>query len=182
MKSRLKIRFILPLFGFALLAFFLFKGLSLNPREIPSALLDKPVPQFSLPQLGEANSTLTPANWQGKVWMLNVWASWCVSCKDEHPLFVELAKRGELKSFVGLNYKDAQPAAQKWLNDLGNPYTVSIVDADGRVGMDLGVYGVPETFVMDKKGIVRYKHVGPINERAWQEKIKPLLTKLEAEA
>jgi cytochrome c biogenesis protein CcmG, thiol:disulfide interchange protein DsbE len=111
-----------------------------------------------------------------------VWASWCVSCKDEHPLFVELAKKGEFKHFVGLNYKDTLPAAQKWLRELGDPYSLSIVDADGRVGIDLGVYGVPETFVMDKKGIVRYKHVGPINEQAWREKIKPLLTKLEAEA
>ena len=178
----MKLKFALPLLGFIALAGFLFKGLSLNPREIPSALIDKPVPQFALPQLGEAGKTLTPANWQGKVWLLNVWASWCVSCKDEHPLFVELAKRGELKAFVGLNYKDTQAGAQKWLKELGDPYSVSIVDADGRVGIDLGVYGVPETFVMDKKGIVRYKHVGPISERAWAEKIKPLLLKLEAEA
>jgi cytochrome c biogenesis protein CcmG, thiol:disulfide interchange protein DsbE len=178
----MKWKFALPLIGFVVLAGFLFKGLSLNPREIPSALIDKPVPAFSLPLLGEVDKKLTPANWQGKVWMLNVWASWCVSCKDEHPLFVELAKRGELKSFVGLNYKDTAPAAQKWLKELGNPYSLSIVDADGRVGIDLGVYGVPETFVMDKKGIVRYKHVGPVSERAWLEKIKPLPPKLEADA
>jgi cytochrome c biogenesis protein CcmG, thiol:disulfide interchange protein DsbE len=178
----MKWKFALPLLGFFVLAGFLFKGLSLNPREIPSALLDKPIPAFSLPQLGEPSKTLTPTNWLGKVWILNVWASWCVSCKDEHPLFVELAKKGELKAFVGLNYKDAQPAAQKWLKELGNPYSLSIVDADGRVGIDLGVYGVPETFVIDKKGVVRYKHVGPVNEQAWREKIKPLLTKLEAEA
>jgi cytochrome c biogenesis protein CcmG, thiol:disulfide interchange protein DsbE len=178
----MKLKFALPLVGFIVLSVFLFKGLSLNPREIPSALIDKPVPAFTLPQLGEAGKTLTPAHWRGKVWLLNVWASWCVSCKDEHPLFVDLAKKGELKHFVGLNYKDTLPAAQKWLRELGDPYSLSIVDADGRVGIDLGVYGVPETFVMDKKGIVRYKHVGPINEQAWREKIKPLLTKLEAEA
>ncbi len=176
----MKLKFALPLVGFAALAAVLYVGLSLNPREIPSALIGKPVPMFSLATLGDDAAKRSPADWAGKVWVLNVWASWCVSCKDEHPLFVELARTGALKNFVGLNYKDQKPAAEKWLTELGNPYSVSIVDADGRVGIDLGVYGVPETFVMDKQGIVRYKHVGPVTRKAWDEKIAPLVRALEA--
>jgi cytochrome c biogenesis protein CcmG/thiol:disulfide interchange protein DsbE len=176
-----KWKFALPLIGFVALSAVLYVGLSLNPREIPSALIGKPAPAFTLPVLGKEGETRTPAAWDGRVWVLNVWASWCVSCKDEHPLFVELAKTNAIKNFVGLNYKDKTPAAQKWLTELGNPYSVSIVDADGRVGIDLGVYGVPETFVMDKKGIVRYKHVGPVSRKAWVETLAPLIAKLESE-
>jgi cytochrome c biogenesis protein CcmG, thiol:disulfide interchange protein DsbE len=175
----MKLKFALPLLGFVALAAVLFVGLRLNPREIPSALIGKPAPSFTLQVLNEPSKTLTPQAWQGRVWVLNVWASWCVSCKDEHPLFVELAKQGALKNFVGLNYKDRSEGATKWLKELGDPYSVSIVDADGRVGIDWGVYGVPETFVIDKAGIVRYKHVGPVSRQAWQEKIAPKIAELE---
>jgi cytochrome c biogenesis protein CcmG, thiol:disulfide interchange protein DsbE len=177
----LKLKFFLPLIAFITLAGFLFAGLRLDPREVPSPLINKPAPAFDLPVLGAAQR-VNQDTYKGKVWLLNVWASWCVSCKDEHPLFVALSKRGELKNLVGLNYKDQTAPAMKWLSDLGNPYTLSIVDADGRVGIDYGVYGVPETFVMDKRGVIRYKHIGPVSEKAWLDKIKPLLTKLEAEA
>jgi cytochrome c biogenesis protein CcmG, thiol:disulfide interchange protein DsbE len=177
-----KLKFALPLIGFVALCGVLFVGLGLNPREIPSALIGKPAPAFALPVLGDESKKLTPANWSGKVWVLNVWASWCVSCKDEHPLFVELARQGAIKHFVGLNYKDKSDAAKKWLTELGNPYAISIVDADGRTGIDWGVYGVPETFVMDKKGVVRYKHVGPISRKAWDEKVAPMIAALEKEA
>jgi cytochrome c biogenesis protein CcmG/thiol:disulfide interchange protein DsbE len=178
----MKLKFALPLIGFVALCGVLYVGLSLNPREIPSALIGKPAPAFSLPVLGNPSQALTTEKWRGKVWVLNVWASWCVSCKDEHPLFVELSKAGSIAHFVGLNYKDNPAAAQKWLTELGNPYTVSIIDADGRVGIDYGVYGVPETFVMDRKGLVRYKHVGPVTRKAWNEKIAPLIASLEKEA
>jgi cytochrome c biogenesis protein CcmG, thiol:disulfide interchange protein DsbE len=175
----MKLKFALPLLGFVALCVFLFVGLSLNPREIPSALIGKPAPGFEIPVLGSPAKTLTPKEWHGKVWVLNVWASWCVSCRDEHPLFVDLAKQGALKHFVGLNYKDKDAAAMKWLTDLGDPYSVSIVDADGRVGIEYGVYGVPETFVIDKAGIVRYKHIGPVTRKAWTEKIAPKIAELE---
>ncbi len=174
----MKLKFFLPLIGFIVLAGFLFVGLRLDPREVPSPLIGKPAPAFDLPVLG-ANQRANLATFQGKVWVLNVWASWCVSCRDEHPLFVELSKRGELKNLVGLNYKDRDVAAQKWLTDLGNPYQLSIVDADGRVGIDYGVYGVPETFVIDKRGVIRYKHIGAVTRKAWDEKIKPVLAALD---
>ncbi len=177
----MKLKFFLPLIVFITLAGFLFVGLRLDPREVPSPLIGKPAPAFDLPVLG-ATARASQDTYKGKVWLLNVWASWCVSCRDEHPLFVALNKRGELKNLVGLNYKDRTGPAMKWLDDLGDPYAMSIVDADGRVGLDYGVYGVPETFVMDKRGVIRYKHIGPVNEIVWRDKIKPLLVKLEAEA
>ena len=171
-------RYLLPLGIFLVLVVFLGIGLGLNPREIPSPLIDKPAPAFELVQLHEPGKSLTTQDMQGKVWLLNVWASWCVSCREEHPVLVELAKT-RVVPIVGLNYKDQRPEALRWLLQFGDPYVLSIVDGDGRVGINYGVYGVPETFVIDKTGVIRYKQIGPVTPKALQEKILPLVAKLQ---
>ena len=171
-------RYLLPLGIFLVLVVFLGMGLGLNPREIPSPLIDKPAPAFDLTRLHEPGKSLTPADMQGKVWLLNVWASWCVSCREEHPVLVELAKTNRVP-IVGLNYKDQRPEALRWLQQFGDPYVMSIVDGDGRVGINYGVYGVPETFVIDKAGVIRYKQIGPVTPKALNEKILPLVAKLQ---
>ncbi len=174
-------KYLLPLLLFIALSVFLAIGLKLNPREIPSPLIDKPAPGFSLPILATPEQRLSQADFKGKVWLLNVWASWCVSCREEHPLLIELAKQNKVL-LVGLNYKDEAPAANAWLGKHGNPYNVSVMDADGRVGIDYGVYGVPETFVIDKRGVVRYKHTGPVQPGELESIFLPLIEKLEAES
>ncbi len=171
-------KFLIPLAVFVVLLGFLGVGLTLNPREVPSPLIDKAAPAFSLSQLHEADKTLTPADLKGKVWLLNVWASWCVSCRQEHPLLVELGKSNVVPIY-GLNYKDQRLDALKWLDQFGNPYTASIVDADGKVGIDYGVYGVPETFLIDKEGVIRYKQIGPITPQVLQEKLLPMIRNLQ---
>ena len=171
-------RYLLPLGIFLVLVVFLGIGLGLNPREIPSPLIDKPAPAFDLVQLHEPRKSLTKQDMQGKVWLLNVWASWCVSCREEHPVLVELAKT-KVVPIVGLNYKDQRPEALRWLQQFGDPYVMSIVDGDGRVGINYGVYGVPETFVIDKTGVIRYKQIGPVTPKALHEKILPLVAKLQ---
>ena len=168
----------LPLGIFLVLAVFLAVGLGLNPREVPSPLIDKEAPAFRLPQLRDPGLTLGTDDLKGKVWMLNVWASWCVACLDEHPILVEFSKRNLLPIY-GLNYKDKREDALAWLGKHGNPYTMSIQDGDGRVGIDYGVYGVPETYVIDRNGIIRYKRIGPVTVQILQEKILPLLKKLQ---
>ncbi|WP_446811411.1 DsbE family thiol:disulfide interchange protein [Methylomonas sp. 2BW1-5-20] len=174
-------KYLLPLLLFIALSVFLAIGLKLNPREIPSPLIDKPAPAFNLPILATPEQRLSQADFKGKVWLLNVWASWCVSCREEHPLLIELAKQNKVL-LVGLNYKDEAPAANAWLGKHGNPYNVSVMDADGRVGIDYGVYGVPETFVIDKRGVVRYKHTGPVQPGELESIFLPLIEKLEAES
>jgi cytochrome c biogenesis protein CcmG/thiol:disulfide interchange protein DsbE len=173
-------RFILPLVIFLVLAAFLFKGLSLDPREVPSPLIDKPAPAFTLPQLHDPKKQFSPADMKGKVWLLNVWASWCVSCRDEHPLLVALAEK-KVVPIYGLDYKDKRADAEMWLQRGGDPYTLSVSDADGRIGIDYGVYGVPETYVIDKQGIIRYKQIGPVTMLSLQDTILPLVAKLEKE-
>ncbi|MEO8009570.1 MAG: DsbE family thiol:disulfide interchange protein [Betaproteobacteria bacterium] len=168
----------LPLGIFLVLAVFLAVGLGLNPREVPSPLIDKEAPAFRLAQLRDPGLTLGTDDLKGKVWMLNVWASWCVACLDEHPILVEFSKRNVLPIY-GLNYKDNREDALAWLGKHGNPYTLSIQDGDGRVGIDYGVYGVPETYVIDRNGIIRYKRIGPVTVQILQEKILPLLKKLQ---
>lgn len=163
------------------MAVFLAIGLNLKPHEIPSPLLNKPAPAFIASKLQTPDQKLTNADMAGKVWLLNVWASWCVSCREEHPVLNELAKQ-EAVMMVGLNYKDNTSDALRWLNSLGNPYHVSITDPEGRVGLDWGVYGVPETFIMDKKGVVRYKHTGPVTVQDVQNVFLPLIAQLQAEA
>ena len=175
MKSLL---YFIPLSVFAILVCFLFVGLNLNPREVPSPLIGKAAPAFTLPKLHEPAQSMTPADLKGQVWLLNVWASWCDTCRDEHPLLVELSKQ-KLMPILGLNYKDKNDEALRWLKQFGDPYQFSMVDADGRIGIDYGVYGVPETFVIDAKGVVRFKHVGPLNPGVIDGKIVPLLKELQ---
>jgi len=153
-------------------------GLQLNPREVPSPLIGKPAPAFELVQLHKPGQKLGTADMKGQVWLLNVWASWCVSCRVEHPLLVELAK-ANVVPVIGLNYKDKNEAGLAWLAQNGDPYRLSVVDADGRVGIDWGVYGVPETFVVDKAGMIRYKQIGPLTAEALQQKILPLVRSLQ---
>ena len=169
----------LPVIVFAVLVAFLAIGLKLNPREVPSPLVGKAAPSFSLPLLAEPANSLTPQDLRGKVWLLNVWASWCVSCRVEHPLLVELAKTGTVPIY-GLNYKDKRDDAMQWLRERGDPYLQSLSDADGRVGIDYGVYGVPETFVIDREGVIRYKQIGPLTAESLRDTILPLVRKLGA--
>jgi cytochrome c biogenesis protein CcmG/thiol:disulfide interchange protein DsbE len=170
--------FLVPLVLFVLLAAFLLRGLWLNPREVPSPLIGKPAPQFQLRQLHTDLPPFTPQDLTGQVWILNVWASWCGPCRREHPLWNQLARQ-KLVPIVGLNYKDKMPAAKRWLDELGDPYLLTVVDADGRVGLDYGVYGVPETFVIDKQGVIRHKHIGPVTPEAVQ-KITSLVRELQS--
>jgi cytochrome c biogenesis protein CcmG/thiol:disulfide interchange protein DsbE len=174
-------RFLLPLGIFIVLVVFLAIGLNLDPREVPSPLIDKPAPAFRVPQLHDPAKTISQKDLQGKVWLLNVWASWCVSCRQEHPVLVDLAKRSVVPIY-GLNYKDAREEGLRWLEQFGNPYTASAFDHDGRVGIDYGVYGVPETFVIDKSGTIRYKHIGPLSREAVEKKILPLVQELNAKS
>jgi cytochrome c biogenesis protein CcmG/thiol:disulfide interchange protein DsbE len=172
------LRFLLPLGFFVVLVGFLWVGLSRDPHEVPSPLVDKPAPAFRLAQLDDPGKQLSPADLKGQVWLLNVWASWCVSCRVEHPLLVQLAK-ANIVPVIGLNYKDTIPLGRAWLADNGDPYKASVVDADGRVGIDWGVYGVPETFVVDKNGVIRYKQIGPITQESLKDKILPLVRELQ---
>lgn len=173
-------RFLIPLAIFVGLAVLLYAGLELDPRRVPSPLIDKPAPAFSLPTLNQDDTNTSPEDLAGRVWLLNVWASWCVACRAEHPLLNELAQR-DVVPIVGLNYKDARDDAKRWLRERGDPYSVVAVDADGRVGIDWGVYGVPETFVIDKKGVIRHKHIGPISPDALRNEILPLIARLQKE-
>jgi cytochrome c biogenesis protein CcmG/thiol:disulfide interchange protein DsbE len=176
-EPRSALRFVLPLAIFAVLAGFLFVGLGLNPREVPSPFIGKPAPPFQLAQLAQQDQSFSPSQMRGQVWLFNVWASWCVACRIEHPLLVDLAKK-DVIPIIGLNYKDKRDAALGWLGQFGDPYRLSVVDIDGRVGIDYGVYGVPETFVIDKTGVIRFKQIGPITEEAWRNKILPLVQQL----
>ncbi len=171
-------RFLLPLAIFILLVGFLAVGLKLDPREVPSPLVGKPAPAFELPILQQPDKRFTPGDMRGKVWLLNVWASWCVSCREEHPMLVALSKRG-LMPILGLNYKDKGDEANAWLKQFGNPYDLSVVDADGRIGIDYGVYGVPETYLIDAEGVIRYKQIGPLTAAILEQKILPLAMALK---
>ena len=190
-------RFLWPLIGFVVLVVLLAVGLNLNPRDVPSPLVGKPAPLFSLPQVAAPEQTFSPKDMLGKVWLLNVWSTWCVSCRQEHPVLVEMAK-SKTVTLVGLNYKEVRgdgeldadkiaPDAEKtlalersnaWLSKHGNPYSLSVLDLDGRVGIDYGVYGVPETYVIDKAGVIRMKHTGPISPDVFSGKILPLVAEL----
>ena len=172
-------RFLIPLGLFGVLAAFLGAGLKLDPREVPSPLIGKPAPQFALPLLAEADKTFKRDDMLGKVWMLNVWASWCVACREEHPLLVEFSKK-KLLPIYGLNYKDERADGMGWLRQFGNPYEASLYDKAGRVGIDFGVYGVPETFIIDREGVIRYKQIGPVTPEVIRDKIEPLVRKLNA--
>ena len=174
MKS---LRFLIPLALFVALAWFLYAGLSLNPREVPSPLIGKPAPAFALPRLDDPTQTVKREDMLGKVWVMNVWASWCAPCREEHPLVIALAKQRKVP-VIGLNYKDRPGDARNWLERLGNPYAATLIDFDGKVGIDFGVYGVPETFVIDAQGLVRFKHVGALTPQVISQKLEPLLKEL----
>ncbi len=173
------LKFLIPLALFGVLAWFLFSGLSLNPREVPSPLIGKPAPAFQLVRLDDPDKTVRREDLLGKPWIMNVWASWCAPCREEHPVVIDLARRGGVP-VVGLNYKDRPGDARNWLQRLGDPYLMTLVDFDGKVGIDFGVYGVPETFVIDAQGVIRYKHVGVLTPAVVRERIEPLLRQLGA--
>jgi cytochrome c biogenesis protein CcmG/thiol:disulfide interchange protein DsbE len=174
-------RFLLPLGIFLVLAVFLGIGLNLDPREVPSPLIDKPAPAFKAASMIKPEETIKREDLAGKVWVLNVWASWCAPCRDEHPLWVDLARRGVVPIY-GLNYKDDRKAGLALLQRMGNPYAESLSDPDGRIAIDYGVYAVPETFVIDRNGVIRFKHIGPITPAVLREKIEPLVKRLNGPA
>jgi len=169
---------LVPLLIFIVLVIFLGIGLTLDPREVPSPLIDKPMPVFSLNQLKETDQKLGSSDFINEVSLLNVWASWCVACRTEHPILVDLAKSGVINIY-GLNYKDEREDALRWLDYYGDPYAKSAHDLDGKVGLDFGVYGVPETFIIDRKGIIRYKHIGPVTDDILKNKLMPIIEKLK---
>ncbi|AUH72695.1 DsbE family thiol:disulfide interchange protein [Legionella sainthelensi] len=167
----------IPIFLFLLLSIFLWRGLSLNPHELPSTQIGKSVPDFRLPQLQNPESFFNSRQLRDQVVLLNVWASWCAACVDEQVFMLQLARQGI--PIYGLNYKDTSTAALQWLSQWGNPYKQVFQDRQGTVAIDLGVYGAPETFVIDKKGVIRYRHAGVINQEIWLKEIAPLMQQLE---
>lgn len=177
MSDRLKL--FLPLIFVALVAIpfvVVLRDKGYDPQALPSALIDKPMPEFSLPKLG-SDEMLTPANLKGEPALLNVWATWCPSCRVEFPYLVKLAQQGV--AIYGLDYKDDPTEALKWIEELGDPFRFNIVDKEGTLGLDLGVYGAPETYLIDANGTIRAKHVGVVDERVWQEKLLPLYVELK---
>ena len=171
-------RFLIPLGIFFVVVIFLGVGLTLKPREVPSPLIGKPAPAFSLPHLQDPGKMFSPNDLKGQVWLLNVWASWCGGCRDEHPLLVQLAESGDVPLY-GVDYKDRRHEALGWLEQWGNPYLVTVMDVSGRVGIDYGVYGVPETYLIDKDGIIRFKQIGILDHETWQKTLRPLVKELQ---
>jgi len=171
------LRYLIPLVIFIVLAVFLAIGLTRDPHELKSVLINKPAPAFRVPQLKAADKMISNEDMRGKVWLLNVWASWCVACREEHPYLIEYAKSGVVPIY-GLNYKDRREDALATLDELGDPYIASAVDFDGRVGIDFGVYGAPETYIIDQGGTIRFKYVGPMMPDVWKEKILPVVQEL----
>ncbi|MCZ6487518.1 MAG: DsbE family thiol:disulfide interchange protein [Gammaproteobacteria bacterium] len=170
-------RFAIPLSVFILIVGLLAYGLRLDPKNVPSPLIGKPAPAFSLAKLDAPQLYLAKNDLLGQVWVLNVWASWCVSCRAEHEIITRLSALN-LAPVIGLNYKDDPDDARRWLQQFGDPYTASIMDADGRVGIDWGVYGVPETFIIDKDGLIKYKHIGPVTHESLETEVLPVLLEL----
>lgn len=168
---------LIPFLAFVVLVAFLAVGLKRDPREVPSPLINKPAPLFSLPQLHNAAQKFSPEQMKGQVWLLNVWASWCVSCREEHPVLLEIA-RSKAVPLVGLDYKDKAEDGRGWLDNYGNPYNLSAQDLDGRVGINYGVYGVPETYLIDRQGVIRYKQIGPITREVWTGVLLPKIAEL----
>ena len=170
-------RYLIPLVLFLALVAFLAIGLGRDPREVPSPLINKPAPNFRLVQLKDPSRSFSSEEMRGKVWLLNVWASWCFSCREEHPLLLEVQRSGSIPVY-GLNTKNKRDEALAWLNELGNPYVLSAADIDGRVAVDYGVYGAPETFLIDREGAIRFKHVGPLTGEILNKQILPLAQQL----
>jgi len=168
---------LLPLVLFVGLVAFLLVGLRRDPHEIPSPFINKPAPAFQLKQLQDPTKTFSAQDMRGKVWLLNFWGTWCVACREEHPLLIQYSKTGAVPIY-GVDYKDERATALQLLEDEGNPYTVTTSDPDGRLSIDYGVYGAPETFLIDRNGVIRYKQIGPITEEAWQKEILPRVRQL----
>jgi cytochrome c biogenesis protein CcmG, thiol:disulfide interchange protein DsbE len=168
---------LIPLVLFIGLVIFLFVGLGRDPHEVPSPLINKPAPAFQLPQLSEPSKTFSAQEMRGKVWLVNFWGTWCIACREEHPLLVEYARTG-LIPIYGVDYKDDRAAAMRWLEEFGNPYAAVAFDVEGRTSIDYGVYGAPETFLIDKNGVIRFKQIGPITKDVWENKIVPLARQL----
>lgn len=160
---------LLPLVIFLAVAVFLYRGLFMDPSELPSALIDKPLPEFSQPSLEDPERMLSAADFKGEAALVNVWATWCPTCRAEHEMLNQLASQGVV--VYGINYKDDSEAARRWLDELGNPYRLNVEDPEGSLGINLGVYGAPETFLIDKNGIIRHKYVGAIDQRVWNEQL-----------
>ncbi len=173
----MKAKFIIPLAIFIGLLVFLGIGLTKDPHEVPSPLIDKPAPSFRLNQIDNPARQFSPEEMRGKVWLLNVWASWCSGCQEEHPYLMEIASRNVVPIY-GMDYKDQAANAMQTLSRAGNPYSLVVSDSDGRTGIDYGVYGVPETFLIDKQGVIRYKQIGPMTPSAFESIILPLVRKL----
>ncbi len=171
------LKYFIPLGAFLLLVVLLAVGLKLDPREVPSPFIGKPAPAIDAAQLDANAGAFSSASLKGEVWLLNVWASWCGECQREHPILTNLIQKQKIRA-VGLNYKDAPADAQRWLTQFGNPFTDIVADPKGKLGLDWGVYGTPETFIIDRDGIIRYKQIGPMSRKAVEEKILPLLTEL----
>lgn len=174
-----RLKLFVPLLVLLLLLALFYAGLKLDPTAMPSALLGKPVPEFRLSLVSDENARVDQDYFKGKVSLLNIWATWCYACRIEHPYFNQLAEQGI--HIVGINYKDQRQAAQKWLRDLHDPYVFSLYDHEGRLGLDLGVTGAPETYVVGKDGTIRYRHIGVVDETVWKETLYPLYQSLEAE-
>jgi cytochrome c biogenesis protein CcmG/thiol:disulfide interchange protein DsbE len=174
------LRYLLPLIIFIVLAGFLYKGMYLDPHEVPSPFINKPAPDFTLQKLDNMGEEFSSKEMLGKVWLLNVWASWCVACRQEHPVLIQMARQRDVPIY-GLNYKDAPSDARMWLKRHGNPYELNAVDYKGDVGINYGVYGVPETFIIDKRGIIRHKVIGPITEDILHECVMPMVKMLNKE-
>ena len=174
------LKFLLPLAIFIAIAVFLYQGLGRDPREIPSPLIGKPAPPFTLPVLSDLSKTWSPAQMQGQVWLLNVWGSWCAACQIEHPVMLDIAK-SKLLPIVGLAWKDMPENSKAWLAKLGDPYAPTVMDFSGKVAIDYGVYGAPESFLIDKQGVIRFKHVGPLSPELLANKIRPLVQSLSAQ-
>ena len=170
-------RYLIPLILFGVLVAFLAIGLGRDPHEVPSPLINKAAPFFKLAQLKDPSKSFTAEEMRGRVWLLNVWASWCISCRDEHPLLIEYARTGAVPIY-GLNYKDRPEDALGWLQELGDPYVLSVSDLDGRVGIDYGVYGAPETYLIDQQGVIRFKQIGAVTPDVWTKNILPLVQEL----
>ena len=177
----MKLRALLPLIGFLALVALLAYGLTQDPKKIPSPLTGKAAPHFELPTVLQPGQKISNKDFHGQIALFNVWASWCSACRDEHPILVEYAKQHKT-TIYGLNYKDQRSDALRWLEVFGNPYIASAYDVVGNTGIDWSVYGVPETFMIDKKGIIRYKQIGPITRKILYEEIIPLIKKLEKES
>jgi len=170
-------RYLIPLILFGVLVAFLAIGLGRDPHEVPSPLINKAAPSFKLAQLKDPSKSFTAEEMRGRVWLLNVWASWCISCRDEHPLLIEYARTGAVPIY-GLNYKDRPEDALGWLQELGDPYVLSVSDLDGKVGIDYGVYGAPETYLIDQQGVIRFKQIGAVTPDVWTKNILPLVQQL----